>query len=310
MQPRYEQVPLIKSLYNIKKEFFYNVHVPWHIHLEYELVFIHMENGIKHVGSHFGGIGGAEILLLGPNLPHNWLVNKRSAAVGTDADYQVVIHFPKSVFGAGFFELAPFAEINELLKKSELGLCFKDDETAHIGREMEAMLHMKEFDRSMALLALLQRLSAKEHSVLSSYGFNNVLNEEKVKRMNKVFKYITINYKENITLEDIAGIANMTPQAFCKYFKERTHKTFIEFVNEVRIGHACKLLFEDNYNILQICYESGFNNLSNFNRQFKKVINMSPVEYRKKVLSDSEQNKERRSRKPAPATGRNSLQNE
>lgn len=75
-----------------------------------------MDNGIKHVGSHFGGIGGMEILLLGPNLPHNWLVNKRSAPVGTDTDYQVVIHFPKSVFGAGFFELAPFAEINELLK--------------------------------------------------------------------------------------------------------------------------------------------------------------------------------------------------
>ena len=150
------------------------------------------------------------------------------------------------------------------------------------------MLHMKEFDRSMALLELLQRLSAKEHTVLSSYGFNNVLNEEKVKRMNKVFKYITINYKENISLEDIGGIANMTPQAFCKYFKERTHKTFIEFVNEVRIGHACKLLFEDNYNILQICYESGFNNLSNFNRQCKKGINMAPGEYRKKGWADSQ----------------------
>lgn len=310
MQPKYEQVSLIKQLYNIKKEFFYNVLVPWHIHIEYELAFIRMDNGIKHVGSHFGGIDGAEILLLGPNLPHNWLVNKRSAAVGPDADYQIVIHFPRSIFGAEFFELAPFAEINALLKESELGLCFKDEETARIGKEMEAMLHMKEFDRSMALLTLLQRLSGRKHTVLSSYGFNNVLNEEKVKRMNKVFKYITINYKENITLDDIAEIANMTPPAFCKYFKEHTHKTFIEFVNEVRIGHACKLLFEDNYNILQICYESGFNNLSNFNRQFKKIINMSPVEYRKKMLSDSRKNQERRDRKAAPAFGQGSEGNE
>lgn len=287
MKLKYEQVPLIKSLYNIKKEFFYNVHVPWHIHLEYELVFIRMGSGVRHVGSHVGGIGGTEILLLGPNLPHNWLVNKRVATDAADNDYQVVIHFPKGIFGAGFFDLPPFAEINELLKRSELGLCFKGEETEEIGRRMEEMLHMKEFDRSMALLELLHRLASAEREVLSSYGFNNVLNEEKVKRMNKVFKYITINYKENISLEEIASIANMTPQAFCKYFKERTHKTFIEFVNEVRIGHACKLLFEDNYNILQICYESGFNNLSNFNRQFKKVFNMSPVKYRKKVLSDS-----------------------
>lgn len=287
MNPKYEQVPLLKSLYNIKKEFFYNVHVPWHIHLEYEVVFIYMDNGIKHVGSHFGNIHGMEILLLGPNLPHNWLINKRTSTTDTYKDYQLVIHFPKDVFGTGFFDLAPFSDINELLKKSELGLCFKGDSTEEIGREMEAMLHMKEFDRSIALLRLLHRLAGMEYSVLSSYGFSNVLNEEKVKRMNKVFKYITINYKENITLESIAEIAHMTPQAFCKYFKERTHKTFIEFVNEVRIGHACKLLFEDNYNILQICYESGFNNLSNFNRQFKKITGMSPIEYRKKVLSDN-----------------------
>ena len=287
MNPKYEQVPLLKSLYNIKKEFFYTVHVPWHIHLEYEIVFISMDNGIKHVGSYFGNIHGTEVLLLGPNLPHNWLINKRTASTDTYTDYQLVIHFPKDVFGTGFFDLAPFADINELLKKAELGLSFKGKETVAIGREMEAMLHMKEFDRSIALLMLLQKLAAAEYSVLSSYGFSNVLNEEKVKRMNKVFKYITINYKENITLESIAEIAHMTPQAFCKYFKERTHKTFIEFVNEVRIGHACKLLFEDNYNILQICYESGFNNLSNFNRQFKKITGTSPIEYRKKVLSDN-----------------------
>ncbi|MEG2061528.1 MAG: AraC family transcriptional regulator [Alistipes sp.] len=289
MNPKYEQVPLQKSLYNIKEEFFYNVQVPWHIHLEYELVFIRMDNGIKHVGSHFGGINGAEVLLLGPNLPHNWLVNKKSTNDNTDTDYQVVIHFPKDIFGPEFFELTPFTEINELLKKSELGLCFKDAETPNIGKEMEAMLRMKEFDRSMALLHLLQRLSMQEYTQLSSYGFNNILNEQKVKRMNKVFKYITINYKENISLEDIAEIANMTPQAFCKYFKERTHKTFMEFVNEVRIGHACKLLYEDNFNIMQVCYESGFNNLSNFNRQFKKFTNLSPVEYRKQVLLDAQE---------------------
>lgn len=99
--------PADKIALQHQERVFYNVHVPWHIHLEYELVFIRMDNGIKHVGSHFGGIGGMEILLLGPNLPHNWLVNKRSAPVGTDTDYQVVIHFPKSVFGAGFSNWRP-----------------------------------------------------------------------------------------------------------------------------------------------------------------------------------------------------------
>lgn len=290
MRVKYEQIPLQRTLYNIKKEFFYNIQVPWHIHREYELVLVQMNNGIKHIGSHFGPINGAEILLLGPNLPHNWLVNKKSSASDTDSDYQLVIHFPRDVFGIGFFELVPFTEINALLKKSEQGLCFKGPDIEKIGLEVESMFQMNEFERSMTLLRLLQRLSEQiDCEVLSTYGFTNVLNEEKVKRMNKVFKYITLNYKENISLKDIASVANMTPQAFCNYFKERTRRTFIEFVNEVRIGHACKLLFEDNYNILQICYESGFNNLSNFNRQFKKITSMSPIEYRKRVLSDSKE---------------------
>lgn len=100
------------------------------------------------------------------------------------------------------------------------------------------------------------------------------------------------SYKENISLQEIADIASMTPQAFCKYFRERTQKTLTEFINEVRISHACKMLYSEEYSIEQVCYDSGFNSPSNFNRQFKKTVQMTPLEFRKKVQENYLQKEE------------------
>lgn len=288
MNIKYESIPKKDNRYNLKKEFFHSVQVPWHVHLEYELAYIHVTNGTKHVGSHFDLLQKDEVLLLGPYLPHNWQVNKKE--IGS-TDYQIIIHFSDSIFGQDFFELFPFTAINELLQKSELGVCFKDDVALNVKEKMEQMLQMNEFDRDIELLKLLNYLTlAPNRSQLSYYGFRNTHNEERVQRMNKVFKYITINYKENISLQEIADIANMTPQAFCKYFKERTQKTLTEFINEVRISHACKMLYSDEYSIVQVCYDSGFNSPTNFNRQFKKTVKMTPLEFRKKVQENNFQN--------------------
>ena len=286
MIPNYEQVPF-KTPFVLKKEFFHDVNVPWHIHPEYELTFIHIGKGIEHVGSYVGNIDQMGLVFLGPNLPHNWYINKNFNTLDGDGNYQVVIQFSKDVFGDSFFDIQPFKDICALLKKAELGMSFHFSDIAEFGSIMESMLQMNDFDKSITLLRILYKLaSTNDYKVLSSFGFNEVLNENNIKRMNKILQYITLNFKENITLNEIANVANMTPQAFCKYFKERTHKTFVEFVNEVRIGYACRLLFEDNYNILQICYECGFSNLSNFNRQFKKIINVSPIGYKKKVNAE------------------------
>lgn len=281
MNIKYESIPKKNSRYNLKKEFFHNVQVPWHVHLEYELAYIHITNGTKHVGSHFDLLQKDEVLLLGPYLPHNWQVNKKE--IGS-TDYQIIIHFSDNIFGQDFFDLYPFTTINDLLKKSELGVCFKDEVALIAKEQMEQMLQMDEFERDIELLKLLNYLAISPNKTqLSYYGFRNTHNEEKVQRMNKVFKYITINYKENISLQEIADIASMTPQAFCKYFRERTQKTLTEFINEVRISHACKMLYSEEYSIEQVCYDSGFNSPSNFNRQFKKTVQMPPLEFRKKV---------------------------
>jgi len=290
MNIKYESIPKKNSRYNLKKEFFHNVQVPWHVHLEYELAYIHITNGTKHVGSYFDLLQKDEVLLLGPYLPHNWQVNKKE--IGS-TDYQIIIHFSDNIFGQDFFDLYPFTIINDLLKKSELGVCFKDEVALIVKEQMEQMLQMDEFERDIELLKLLNYLAISPNKTqLSYYGFRNTHNEEKVQRMNKVFKYITINYKENISLQEIADIASMTPQAFCKYFRERTQKTLTEFINEVRISHACKMLYSEEYSIEQVCYDSGFNSPSNFNRQFKKTVQMTPLEFRKKVQENYLQKEE------------------
>ena len=133
---------------------------------------------------------------------------------------------------------------------------------------MKSMLQLNGFDQTMKLLNLLNRLSlSTEYKYISCIGFTEVLNKTETQKMNKIYQFIMEHFKEQITLSQLAKFASMTPQGFCKYFKIRTKKTFSFFLIEVKISYACRLLTEKNLNILQICYESGFNNLSHFNRQ-------------------------------------------
>jgi AraC-like DNA-binding protein len=131
-----------------------------------------------------------------------------------------------------------------------------------------------------ALEVLLDISDSEEYTCLASEGYTQLSNVKEEQRMNDIYQYITSHFKDKITLEEIASIANMTPTAFCKYFKKRTKKTFSNFVNEIRIGYACKLLMRKEVSISDVCFECGFNNVANFNRYFKKLTNMVPTEYK------------------------------
>src|SRR6056297_1784887 len=139
---------------------------------------------------------------------------------------------------------------------------------------------INQFDRLLSILTILHDLSATENfSYLATMSSSVPLSDQKNRKVNKVFNYILDHFHEDIKLEDVANIANYSQAAFCHFFKEHTQKTFVQFLIEVRISNACKMLRNTDYNISQICYESGFNNVSNFNRQFKKLIGMSPSAY-------------------------------
>ena len=142
------------------------------------------------------------------------------------------------------------------------------------------------FRRIIKLFEIIDILAnSKEYNLLSSPGYTNVFKGDDADKMRIVYDYVMTNFKTKISLEEIASMLNMTTTSFCRYFKPRANKTFTRFVNEIRIGHSRKLLLEDNFNISQISYECGFNALSNFNRQFKAIVHMSPHEYRKLFLN-------------------------
>lgn len=290
MAIKYESIPKNKGVFNIKRELFNDVTVPWHVHAEYELTYISMASGSKHIGSHFNIIDSDEVLLVGPYLPHNWQRTRNDPDFRDNhyTDYQICIHFDADLFGKEFFELSPFQGIKELLKKAEYGLSFKGESIGHIRETMSNMLGMNEFDKCISLLSLLRYLAGlSNQKTLSTYGFRDKDNAEKANRMDNVIQYITDNCNKEITLKDLSQIANMTPQAFCAYFRNRTGKSPKAFINEVRIANACMMLYNEQASILSICYSTGFNTLCNFNRQFKKVTGVSPLTFRKRIRNEA-----------------------
>jgi len=283
MKPQFEKIPLTDSSdtsFLIKEETFPYFDIPWHFHPEFELALIRTGQGKRHVGSNIEDLESDELIFIGPNLPHNWYGNKTNNAKSKCKSHQIVIQFSYEFLGKDFFEKPQFANILKLLKRAQSGISFYGETRKLAKKEMISMLRMSSFNKTIVLLTLLKRLSeSQEYKYLSSIGFTEKLNDADANKINKIYKYIIEHFKEPISLNQVANLANMTPQAFCKYFKMRTKKTFSFFLNEVKVSYACRLLAEGNLNVLQICYESGYNNLSNFNRQFKRITKMTPTEY-------------------------------
>ena len=218
--------------------------------------------------------------MLGPNLPHSWYGSHTS---GSEAlAKQIVIQFPIDFLGADFFQHPAFRKIGNLLKQSYRGLVFHASELQTISAQIRDILQKDEFERTIELLNVLHFLAErKRYDRLSSIGYSTRLNKSESVRLNTIYRFILDHFKSDLDLTAVASNAHMTPQAFSRYFRERTRRTFISFLNEVRIGYACRLLSEGSQSISQICYESGYSNLSNFNRQFKKIKLMTPSQYAK-----------------------------
>ncbi|NMB71933.1 MAG: AraC family transcriptional regulator [Bacteroidales bacterium] len=283
MKPLFEKVLLPSSPFIIKEEHFERFDIQWHIHPEFELSYIFQGAGTLNIGDYSSEIGKHELLLLGPNLPHSWygVQNIKPAFKAK----QIVIQFPYDFLGKDFFQNQALAKIKELLSNSFRGIRFYDPQIQRIAVRIRRMLHMPDFERTIELLNILNILAQSKHcSTLSSIGYSNHLNEHESARLNSIYKFILYHFRMNIGLKAVSEFANMTPQAFSKYFKERTRKNFITFLNEVKIGYACRLINEKKMNISQICYECGYTNLSNFNRQFKRIMQQTPTQYAKQFM--------------------------
>lgn len=258
----------------------------WHFHSEYQLFIVLKGTGTRFIGDHVEPFRAGDLVLTGPNLPHLW----RSDPEYFEGDEQrwtegIVIYFPEDFFGNLFLQKLEMVQVRQLLTRAESGISFQGRTARKVKSMMSQLLNKKDFDSIHQLLNILQLLAkTEEYNLLANPGYSNSLKESDTERMNKVHAYVMKNFREKITLEDVAALANMTPSSFSRYFKTHANKTFSEFLTSIRIGYSCKLLLEKKMKITQACYDSGFNTLSNFNRQFKAFTQCSPLAYRNRFL--------------------------
>ncbi len=275
-----------KSSFVLQKDVYSHYPTPWHYHPEYELVLVLKSSGEKIIGDHMSSFSDGDLAFLGPNLPHVYHNNQVYYEEGSTLTAEaIVIHFNIDFLGNNFFNLPEMGSIAEFFKESVMGFSILGSTRKMVAQKMNDMLEMSGPERIITLLSLLNQLAITDEKLkLASPGFIQNFKASGSEQITEVCDYIMKNFASDLTLNQVAEIANMSPNAFCKFFKQRTRKTFINFLNEVRVGYACKLLSAEQYNISEICYMSGFYNLSNFNRQFIRIVNKTPQQYKKDIL--------------------------
>lgn len=252
-----------------------------HYHPQLELNLIVKGKGTRFVSNKMERFSEGDLVLLGSNLPHVWKSDPeyfdRPDASACEC---ITVHFSYDFLGKDFFDMPELLKIRQLLWKSAAGVKLTGALRYQVASLMTQMVEESQTKRLLTLLDLLRIMSiSNEAEILTDARMASTQEPAYADRLQHVHRYIVQNFKDPISLDQIAQEANMSPAAFCRYFRQRTSKTFSHFLAEVRIGYACRLLQENKMKIAQVCYDSGFANLSNFNRQFKATMNMTPFEY-------------------------------
>ena len=252
---------------------------PVHYHEEYEINFIRNAQGAKRVvGDHMEEIGDLELVLVGPNLQHAWLTHKCTSK----AIFEVTIQFHRDLFDEKLLKRNQLSYIRTMFEKSNRGISFSRATIEKVAPRIIALDQKHGFDSVLELMSVLHELSAsRDLRILSDASFNNCENTTyNSRRIERTMEYIKQSFDKPITLTEVAKLANMTEAAFSRFFKSRTGMTFIDSLNEIRLGHASRLLIDTTHSIAEVAYHSGFNNISNFNRIFKKKKGTTPKEFR------------------------------
>lgn len=259
----------------------------WHYHAEVELIYFKKGNGTQFIGDHIKRFRSGDVVLVGAHLPHYWKFDDVyfEETENNSADV-VVIHFNESFWGSHFLDLPENKKLKLTLERAQRGIQVQDSVKKQIGKLMEDILTAEGPKRIILLMEALLAIerSSLQEKLLSSIGFRHDFEESENERINAIYNFSLANFKRKIQMEEMAAIANISPSSFCRYFKSRTRKTYTQFINEIRVGHACKLLIEDNISVKQICYESGFYNFASFHKHFKSITGKSPLTYQKTYL--------------------------
>lgn len=254
---------------------------PWHFHPEFEMLYVIEGSGTRFVADSIEEFQSGDFALIGSNLPHFWRSGEKYLnGNGNLRVRYVVIQFPADFIKNEIQNYPEYHLIGDLLKRAARGVWFSPSFSAQTHKKIIKIVNNSGFDRVIGLQELLQtmaktneyRLLAGELYQPESHNFSNF-------RLAKVMQFLNTNYQQKIELERVAEIANLHPAAFCRFFKEKSGKPLSEYVNDLRISYACRLIIDGKLSVSQISFESGFNNLSNFNRTFKKHTGLAPTQY-------------------------------
>ena len=255
----------------------------WHFHPEYELTLIVRSQGKRFVADNISDYQDGDLVLLGPRLPHTWQSFSDSST--RSKHIACIIQFREDFLGSDFFDSLELSAIKGMLGRSAHGLCFSGparDEAAERIVAMEKLSGLRRLTTFLEILELLAR--ARKVTTISSPGFVPSLNHASHQRIDRVCRYVNENYTKSISQPQAADLVQMSSSTFRRKKKKTVGLTFVEYLNSLRISHACRLLIETDLSILEICHQSGFNNLSNFNRRFLKSKGVSPRQYRKSYI--------------------------
>lgn len=254
----------------------------WHFHPHYQLFTVLEGTGTRLIGDSIRHFEPGDTVFLGPDVPHLWRNDneyfKKDSGLET---HGIVLYFQEDFLGNEFLNKPEMKAIQQLLLESKRGFVYAGNTREVIRKALSALINIEGFERILRTLELLNLLAhSADSQPITSFNYVNTYKVSETERMQKVNNYVLQHFKNEIRLGEAASLAGMSEAAFCRYFKTRSNKTFTDFVSEIRIGHACKLLIETTYTISQIAYESGFDTLSNFNRNFKKTTGQTPRDYR------------------------------
>ncbi|MBT8184225.1 MAG: AraC family transcriptional regulator [Eudoraea sp.] len=250
-----------------------------HSHKNFELNFIASGAGRRIVGDNISGFEKGDLVLVGADLPHCWEVLEEEIPKHPSC---IVTHFSENIMDSDFFKMPELEKVVDLLKQSKRGLRFKMQDDGEIHRILDGMTSLDGLEYYIELLKVFNiLLNVEEREVLSNPLGHTTVFSKNLDKINKVYEYVFQNIHEGVKLKEASSLLNMAPSSFCRFFKKKTNYTFMEYVKRVRIGIAAKQLAETDKQITHICYESGYNNLANFNFYFKKIMGMTPSNYRK-----------------------------
>jgi AraC-like DNA-binding protein len=252
----------------------------WHYHPEIEFIYIKEGNGTEFMGDHIRPFREGDLLLVGSGLPHYWHCSeeyfKEDSGMNCEA---VVAHFHPDFLGEKFLGLPENKVIRELLKNAKRGILVNESVRDAVVDLLFQMLQATECRKLLLLLSALEIIASSRQEFLCSEGFVPNHDAAQTETINQIYAYSLANFHRRITLEEIAAVAHLSPNSFCRHFKSHTRKTYSEFLQEIRVGHACKLLIEGRLTIGHICEASGFNTFANFYRYFKLITGKTPQQY-------------------------------